>query len=57
MVEYGDILDESQGDIENGMVFRLDPKLNKEVEEKKDTDDPMWASASSAQMDWFFADE
>jgi hypothetical protein len=57
VVEYGDILDESQGDIENGMVFRLDPKLNKEVEEKKDTDDPMWASASSAQMDWFFADE
>ena len=58
MTEYGEILDEHQKDAEDTMVFRLDPRLNQQVEEKKGTDDdPMWASASSAQMGWFFADE
>ena len=58
MFEYGDVLDEPKEEIENGMVFRLDPRLSQqEAKEKKDADDPMWASSSSAQMDWFFADE
>ena len=55
MSEYGDILSEPEGDLEDGMVFRLNLKAP-EVKEKKG-DDPMWASSSSAPMDWFFAEE
>jgi hypothetical protein len=55
VIEYGDILDESQKDLENGMVFRLNPEV-KDKKDKKD-DDQMWASASSSPIDLFFADE
>lgn len=56
MIECGNFLDGSEKDPENGMIFKLDPKLNPDLKEIKD-DDPMWSAASSAQMDWFLADE
>ena len=56
MIECGDFLDEPEKDPENGMIFKLDPGLNPDLKEKKN-EDPMWSAASSAQMDWFFADE
>lgn len=59
MIEYGDILSEPEEELEDGMVFRLNAGPSSEVPEVKEKkgDDPMWASSSSAPMDWFFADE
>jgi hypothetical protein len=55
VVEYGDVLSEPEGELENAVVFRLDAGMNPAAKEKR-SDDPMWAS-SSTPIDWFFADE
>lgn len=53
MSDSGDILNESQGDLENSMAIRPDPTLKGK---KEDTDNPMWLSSSSGPMDWFYTD-
>ena len=56
MIECGDFLGTPEKDPEKGMIFKLDLGLNPDLKEKKN-EDPMWFSASFAQMDWFLADE
>lgn len=53
MIEHGDILEEGKDLLQDDMTFSLDyQQVN-----KKEDHDSMWASASSAPGDWFFADE
>ena len=56
MSNSGDILKESQEDPENTMAFKLESPM-KEEEKKEGSDDPMWFSSSSGQMDWFYTEQ
>ncbi len=55
MKEYGGIHGDPQEELHDDVVFSLNPE-EPDVKEQKDND-PMWASASSAPVDWFYADE
>jgi hypothetical protein len=49
--EYGDIPEDCSDLLQDGMIFKLD------LTARKESEDPMWASASSGPGDWFLADE
>ena len=58
MEEYGDMLDENQADIDDPMLFGLDPGVKQKIKKTSGKDDtPMWSSLLSVEMDGFYGQE
>jgi len=56
--EYGERPDENQTDIDNPMLFRLDPGVKQKIKKATGKDDtPMWSSLLSVEMDGFYGQE
>lgn len=49
-MKNGDIVEEGSDLLQDDMTFRLDDRPGS----KKEHEDPMWASSSSAAADWLF---
>lgn len=49
-MEDGDIVEEGTDLLRDDMTFRLDDRPGS----RKESEDPMWASSSSATADWLY---
>jgi len=52
------MLDENQADIDDPMLFGLDPGVKQKIKKTSGKDDtPMWSSLLSVEMDGFYGQE